>query len=233
MQAIIMAAGFGSRIAKLTDGAPKSFLKIGNERLIERSVRLLRERGIDDITIVTGYRSELFINLPALQGCKFVFNPLFYCTNVLASYACGSPQIEQDFIFLHADTIFDPKILDSLIAEPGEIVLPVDFKLCVEEEMKVTTSQDGRIRTISKEIPLATAEGEFIGLAKISKSCLASLEAAVQEELQEKKNLQAYFEAALQNMIDKGQEIISMPTDNCRWIEIDFPEDYEWARANF
>ena len=49
MQAIIMAAGFGSRLRYITNDAPKSFLEVNGEKLIERAVRLLRERDIHDI----------------------------------------------------------------------------------------------------------------------------------------------------------------------------------------
>jgi choline kinase len=232
MQAIIMAAGFGSRIAKITNNLPKSFLEINGEKLIERAIRLLRERNITDITVVTGYKSELFIELLD-DNIRFVNNPLYFCTNVLGSFACGMNNLSDDFVFIHADTIFDETILDELIAsQVSDIVLPVDYKKCVEEEMKVTTI-DGCINVIHKSIDLSVAEGEFIGIAKVNKEILEQLKAAVVEELKANANHNEYFEAAIQNLVDKGQKVKTIATNGRPWIEIDFPEDYETAISLF
>ena len=232
MQAIIMAAGFGSRIAKITNNLPKSFLEINGEKLIERAIRLLRERNITDITVVTGYKSELFIELLD-DNIRFVNNPLYFCTNVLGSFACGMNNLSDDFVFIHADTIFDETILDELIAsQVSDIVLPVDYKKCVEEEMKVTTI-DGCIDVIHKSIDLSVAEGEFIGIAKVNKEILEQLKAAVVEELKANANHNEYFEAAIQNLVDKGQKVKTIATNGRPWIEIDFPEDYETAISLF
>lgn len=232
MQAIIMAAGFGSRIAKITNNLPKSFLEINGEKLIERAIRLLRERNISDITVVTGYKSELFIELLD-DDIRFVNNPLYFCTNVLGSFACGMNNLSSDFVFIHADTIFDETILDELIqSQVSQIVLPVDFKKCVEEEMKVST-KDGYVDVVHKSINLDNAEGEFIGIAKVSNLVLADLKEAVIEELKVKCNHNDYFEAAIQNLIDKGHKVKTIATNDRPWIEIDFPEDFVTAKSLF
>jgi choline kinase len=232
MQAIIMAAGFGSRLRKITNDAPKSFLEVNGEKLIERAVRLLRERDIHDITVVTGYRSQDFIDLFD-DELRFVHNPLYFCTNVLASFACGMNNLTSDFIFIHADTIFDDTILDDLItSHHSEVVLPVDYKRCTEEEMKVITV-DGNVTKINKAIDLKIAEGEFLGIAKITASILDKLKSAVVMELKEKNNHQDYFEAAVQNLIDQGCEVKTIATNGRPWIEIDFPEDFEAAQKLF
>ena len=54
MQAIIMAAGKGSRLGSLTDGKPKSFVEIKKKKLIDYNLDLLRHYGVDEIIIVTG-----------------------------------------------------------------------------------------------------------------------------------------------------------------------------------
>jgi L-glutamine-phosphate cytidylyltransferase len=232
MQAIIMAAGFGNRIAKITNNMPKSFLEINHEKLIERAIRLLREREINDITVVTGYKSKLFMKLLD-EKIRIVNNPLYFCTNVLGSFACGMGNLKDDFIFIHADTIFDEMILDDLIASNiSDIILPVDYKSCIEEEMKVTTI-DGNVSLIHKSIDLKVAEGEFIGIAKIGSCILDKLKSAVIVELKEKNNHQDYFEAAIQNLIDQGVNIKTIATNGRPWVEIDFPEDFEVAKKLF
>ena len=61
--AIILAAGLGSRLSPLTKDKPKSLIEFGKKTLLERIVEIFRKYGIDDISIVTGYKKEK-INLP-------------------------------------------------------------------------------------------------------------------------------------------------------------------------
>ena len=72
--AIILAAGTSSRFAPLSYEKPKGLLKVKGEVLIERQIRQLREAGIDDITVVVGYKSELFMYLKAEFGVEIVIN---------------------------------------------------------------------------------------------------------------------------------------------------------------
>ena len=56
MKGIILAAGRGSRMASLSDEIPKCLLKVGGKPLIDRQIEALRKGGVEDISIVTGYR---------------------------------------------------------------------------------------------------------------------------------------------------------------------------------
>ena len=58
--AIIMAAGLSSRFAPLSYEKPKALITVKGEVLIERQIRQLKEAGIHDIAIVTGYKKEKF-----------------------------------------------------------------------------------------------------------------------------------------------------------------------------
>ena len=63
MQAIIMAAGKGSRLGNLTEDKPKAFLEIQGIKLIEYNLAMLHAYGIEDIIIVTGYLNEHYEQL--------------------------------------------------------------------------------------------------------------------------------------------------------------------------
>ena len=58
MKAIILAAGRGSRMKKMTAHQPKCLTMLKGRPLIEWQLHALREAGINDISIVTGYRSN-------------------------------------------------------------------------------------------------------------------------------------------------------------------------------
>lgn len=83
--AIIMAAGFGSRFVPLTFDTPKGLLKVFGVPMIERQIQQLKEAGIDDITIVVGYLKESFEYLIDNYQVKLLYNPEYKEKNTLAT----------------------------------------------------------------------------------------------------------------------------------------------------
>lgn len=75
--AIIMAAGLSSRFVPLSYEKPKALISIHGEILIERQIRQLKEAGISDIYIVTGYKAEQFKYLENKFQVKLVHNPYY------------------------------------------------------------------------------------------------------------------------------------------------------------
>lgn len=83
--AIIMAAGTSSRFVPLSSEWPKGLLIVKGEVLIERQIRQLHEAGIDDITIVVGYKAEMFEYLQKKFGVSIVMNEDYYRYNNTSS----------------------------------------------------------------------------------------------------------------------------------------------------
>ena len=82
MRVIILAAGMGSRLRPLTNDKPKCMLKLFNETLIERQIKIFHSFNINDITIVTGYRSEV-IDIPDVNYVKGGSEFANKCDNLL------------------------------------------------------------------------------------------------------------------------------------------------------
>jgi CTP:phosphocholine cytidylyltransferase-like protein len=83
--AIIIAAGFGSRFVPLTFETPKGLLNIMGENMIERQIKQLHQVGIHDITIVVGYLKEKFEYLTEKYQVKLIYNPDYRVKNNLSS----------------------------------------------------------------------------------------------------------------------------------------------------
>lgn len=231
MQAIIMAAGKGSRLGSLTAGNPKSFIEIKGKKLIEYNLDLLRYYGVDDIIIVTGYRCEAFEALTSgMKDVRLIYNPFYEMMNVLGSFYMGMEALHDDFVYLHADTLCEPEILDKLICFDADAILPVEYGPCNEEAMKVR-SENGKLVELSKQMPLDQAEGEFIGIASFRKNVVPALKAKT-KQLMKEKEFAAYFESAIQRLIDEEDfRIKTVSTEGAFWAEIDFIQDYEAAVA--
>lgn len=74
MRAILLAAGMGTRLRPLTLTTPKSLIEVGGKPLMERQIEYLREVGVDEIIVLTGYLNEKFDYLKEKYGVKIVHN---------------------------------------------------------------------------------------------------------------------------------------------------------------
>lgn len=79
--AIIMAAGTSSRFAPLSYEKHKALTEVKGEILIERQIKQLKDSGIDEIYIITGYKSEQFYYLREKLGVKLLHNPDYMIRN--------------------------------------------------------------------------------------------------------------------------------------------------------
>lgn len=86
--AIIMAAGLSSRFAPISYEKPKGVLTVLGEVIIERQIRQLKEAGIDNITVVVGYKKEEFFYLEDEFGVKIVVNPDYASRNNNSTIKC-------------------------------------------------------------------------------------------------------------------------------------------------
>jgi CTP:phosphocholine cytidylyltransferase-like protein len=73
--AIFLAAGFGSRFVPITYDLPKGLVPVRGEPLIERQIKQLKEKGIDEIFLVVGYLKEEFEYLTDKYGVKLFTIP--------------------------------------------------------------------------------------------------------------------------------------------------------------
>ena len=83
--AVILAAGAGMRMVPINYTAPKALLEVKGERLIERTIRQLKEAGISDITVVVGFMKESFEYLMDEYGVKLAVNERYVVSNNIVS----------------------------------------------------------------------------------------------------------------------------------------------------
>lgn len=96
--AIIMAAGFGSRFVPITYDTPKGLVVVLGERMIERQIKQLHEVGIKDITIVVGYLKEKFEYLTDKYDVKLIYNPDYAIKNNISSLYYAKNELKNTYI---------------------------------------------------------------------------------------------------------------------------------------
>ncbi len=126
-KAIILAAGFGSRLAPVTLSIPKPLIKVNGHRMISTVIEALLDKGISDITIVRGYLKEQFDVLKSdFPTIKFVDNELFNRENNISSLIKVVDKIDSCYI-CEADLLLsNPSIIKKYEFASNYLATKVD-----------------------------------------------------------------------------------------------------------
>ena len=104
MRAIILAAGRGSRMKKVTNNIPKCLLEVKGKKLLELQIQALKKSGIRKIGIITGYLSDQLSNYSE----KTFHNDQWNQTNMVFSLMCAQKWLkESDCIVSYSDIFYD------------------------------------------------------------------------------------------------------------------------------
>ena len=244
LNAIILAAGQGKRLAPLTNNKPKCMINLFGKTLLEWQVSVFKKCGITDISVVTGYHSEM-IDLP---GLEFFQNKKFETTNMVESLFCASEELSGQTIVSYGDIIFEKKILDKLIQSKADFSIIVDKNwkrywemrfdnpLNDSESLKIDT--DGNITSIGKKVQkIDEIEGQYIGLMKFQNAGLEKIKEFYEKTKSQSTNesnplnplvsfQQSFMTDFLQALINDGCKLKAIEIEN-GWLEFDTVKDYE------
>ena len=243
MKAIILAAGEGKRLRPLTNNTPKCLVNLFGKSLLQWQIETFRSCQIDDISVVTGYRSEL-INLPRL---KIFQNKKFETTNMVESLFCASQELNEQTIVSYGDIIFEKKVLDKLIQSKADFSVIVDKNwkryweirfdnpLNDAESLKIDT--DDNITSIGKKTQkIDEIEGQYIGLMKFQNTGLEKIKKFYEKIKSQSTNnsnpinplvsfQQSFMTDFLQGLINDGCKLKAVEIEN-GWLELDTINDY-------
>lgn len=105
-KAIIMAAGFGSRMQPLTFETPKPLIEVNGQKMIESVIEGLHVNGILEVYVVVGYLNEKFKYLEKkYQNLKLINNPYYDTANNISSLYVASEVLSDNVIILDGDQI--------------------------------------------------------------------------------------------------------------------------------
>lgn len=120
--AIIMAAGFGTRMRPLTYKTPKPLVKVGGKPMIESVIDALHENEINDISVVVGYLAAQFDYLPQkFPGVQLINNPYYDHYNNISSLYVARDQLHNTVILDGDQLIMNPTILGRDFTHSGYV----------------------------------------------------------------------------------------------------------------
>lgn len=111
-RAIIMAAGYGSRMYPLTKNTPKPLIKVNGIRMIDSVIEALHKNEIYEIYVVVGYMKEKFYEwVKNYSDVKLIENPFYENCNNISSLYVARDYIEDSIILDGDQVVYNPDIL--------------------------------------------------------------------------------------------------------------------------
>jgi len=231
MQAVILAAGDGGRLAPLTLFTPKPLVKVLGRPMLDYTVKALEKAGVKDVTIVTGYKSwrikeYLISEAPYNAEIVLVYNPEYEKGNAISLLASQSYIRSYPFILAMADHLLSPELILKALRQSrsGGNFLAVDFDpdpKTVEEATKVLVDREGRIKAIGKDLP--QFNGVDTGLFVLSEEIFSAIRCIVKEKGD------CELSDALNYLIKHGSGLRACDVSGCFWMDVDTFEDLRWA----
>lgn len=239
-RAIVLAASRGAELGDLTAHVPKAMVKVGGQPLLHRQVGLFRSAGIRDILVVRGYGK----NEVEAPDVKFVDNDAFADTGELYSLYQAIGALKGELVVSFGDILFRRYILNSLLAEAGDIVLAVDAAW--QERSNTDPCRDFVTATrsysieydesevfltgLAPDMPVQKRDGEWIGLLRCSSKGSEILASALQQLSTRADFKRIRFDTLFAHLLRNG-----IPVNVCyitgHWLEVDRLEDLADAQT--
>jgi choline kinase len=224
--AVILAAGNGSRLGPLTADRSKVLLEVGGRTIIDRQLDALHACGVRHVTVVVGYQQQR-LREHLKDRVHFVTNDDYASTNSLYSMSLAAGCLQEGGLVLNGDVVFTPLLLKRLMEHPAPDALLFDPRRTLgAEEMKVRMTGDFVI-DLSKQLPLAVAAGENVGLLKFGAEGGRRLR-VILDELVGSGQATAWAPLAVARLSYRWP-IVGIDTGALPWTEVDFPEDLAYA----
>ena len=242
----MIGAGRGSRLGHNTDKIPKTLVEVMGRPMLDWILEALESAGFTrkDVVFVCGYAEEVV--RARYPEFTFVRNADWANNNILLSLLCAREYLADGFLSTYADIVYDGEIVQKLVASSADIALGCDTAWRrryigrtqhPESDAEKLRADGTRVIEISRTIDSETADGEFIGVMKLSPDGARVFTDAFQRAeraygagmFREGRSFQkAYLLDLLQEMLEAGA---SMRREDIAggYMEIDTTQDLAMA----
>jgi len=230
MQAVLLAAGLGSRLGPLTARIPKALITVGDEPLLAHAVRFAQRAGAREIVVVGGYGFDLVAAELARRALAvtLVRNDSFRDGNLVSlmtARTCLVPA--DDLVVMNIDHIYRPAVAAIVATPAADVTAFIDTdRVLGADDMKVERDDAGRVRHIAKT--LATWDAGYVGMTKIPAAAATRYWAAAAAALAEEGRA-VHVERVLARLAATDRPPSCRDVSGHGWLEVDLPEERERA----
>jgi len=232
MQAVLLAAGLGSRLGSLTERLPKALIPVGGQPLLAYAVRFALAAGARDVIVVGGYGYDLVAGEVQSRALpvRLIENAAFRDGN-LVSLQTARPHVDggRDLLIMNIDHIYRPAIAALAGAPAAAVTAFVDTDRTLgDDDMKVQRDDAGRVRHIAKT--LVTWDAGYVGMTKIPAAAQVGYWAEADAALADEGRA-IHVERILARLAARGAPPACRDISGHGWLEVDLPEERERAEA--
>ncbi|HVR01174.1 MAG TPA: NTP transferase domain-containing protein [Polyangia bacterium] len=230
MQAVLLAAGLGSRLGPLTERLPKALIVVGGEPLLAHAVRFARRAGARDVTVVGGYGFDLVEAEVARRalGVTLVRNEAYRDGN-LVSLMSARARIapDRELLIMNIDHIYRPAVAEIVAGPATDVTALVDTDRTLgADDMKVERDGEERVRRIAKT--LETWDAGYVGMTKVPAAEAARYWAMAGAALAEEGRA-IHVERVLGRLATTARPPACRDISGHGWLEVDLPEERDRA----
>ena len=238
MKALMLAAGLGRRLyGDENEELPKALLRFEGQSLLERHIELLQAHNIEELVLVVGHRKEDLIG-EALKVAhdgfiRWIENPR-YREGPILSLATGEEVLRSgsDVLFMDADVLYHPLLLEKLIVSPHRTCLIVDQEFQSDDDPVKVCLKDGKVADFGKEVGTGfDVIGEWPGFMKMSPEVAGKVMDEAQQIIDADEIEGAYERAMRAVLFDRPDAFGCEDVTGIPWVEIDYPSDLEKATS--
>ncbi len=243
MQAVILAAGIGRRLGKLTEDKPKCMVSVNSTTIVENALKNIKEAGIEDVVMVTGHardKLERFVRdtFPEIKF-TFVYNDDYATTNNIYSlYLARDFLLRDDTILLESDVLFEKGILKRLLEDEREVLAVVDrYQPWMDGTVVKLDNEDNIVSFIPKEFFNYDEVDEYyktVNIYKFSKEFMKDVYIPFLQAYVDVMGRNEYYELVLRviSFLEKAR-IKALKLKGEKWYEIDTVQDIKNAECVF
>ena len=236
LQAVILAAGKGTRLKAKTDTLPKAMIEIEGKPLLEYSLDALIENGITDVVLVVGFRHETIGRKfgTDYRGLKirYVLNENYAGSGSMYSLALVKDIIEDEILLMESDLLYESRAISLLLEDGHPNSILVAGLSGSGDEVYICANDKQEISELGKHIPASSqknAMGELAGISRFQPDFLQLVFSNAQEDFQN-GNLNCHYEECIFRTSQQTIPIHAVPGQDLAWIEIDTAEDLQKAQ---
>ena len=243
MQALILAAGTGSRLGKHTKENTKCMLEINGKRLIDYVLDMLHNVGIKKLIMVVGYQKENLMHHVGKQHkdveITYIVNDVYDKTNNIYSLFLAKDKLaEDDTILLESDLMFEESILKKLLEDPRKSLAVVDkYQAWMDGTSAVLDDEDNVLDFFPKNLfRFQDVEHYYktVNIYKFSKQFSQKTYIPFLEAYTKSMGDNDYYESVLRVLtILERHELRALRLDGEKWYEIDDVQDKANAEIIF
>ena len=229
--ALLLAAGTGSRLAPLTDKMPKCLVPVNEISILERLVDALRLHNFKRLVIVVGHQADSIRNFLGTRtggiDITYITSPVYKTTNNIYSLWLARKEIDEPFLLIESDLVFDPKMLKDML-QPDRIA--VSKLQPWMNGTTVTINSHQTVKAFHKDVQKPDDKYyKTVNIYSLSTHTWQLVRKRLDHHIS-KNMVNGYYETVFADMVTEG--CLSFTTvlfDTDRWYEIDTIADLHAA----